>query len=245
MQQSRCSSRSKAALMAIAVPQWAAATSADIIVHHAVEASWGSLTKWNVFDRTPRALRKWRVDALGNGADVITHVPAARRRADCRRIEIARHGQKFSQCASAGIRGCDAARKRRNPSAMVRHPLLLRPTTPQRRAMERRWRARCGSAEPSIVTGTRSRRLFAWESGCRPGLPGRETKQMIRKGSARARRCTLDLEAVPRKTFAPLADRAERPAADARRRRSAPSADCQSSPPGTAIRPTHRPPAPE
>jgi membrane-bound metal-dependent hydrolase YbcI (DUF457 family) len=65
----------KAALMANAVPQWATATSADIIVHRAVEASWGSLTKWNVFDRTPRALRKWRVDALGNGATLLLTYP--------------------------------------------------------------------------------------------------------------------------------------------------------------------------
>jgi membrane-bound metal-dependent hydrolase YbcI (DUF457 family) len=58
----------KATLMAIAVPQWRAATAADTIVHHAVEASWSSLTKWDVFDRTPSALRKWRVDAVGRPA---------------------------------------------------------------------------------------------------------------------------------------------------------------------------------
>ncbi len=37
----------KGVLMAIAVPQWRAATSADTIVHHAVEASWSSLTEWD------------------------------------------------------------------------------------------------------------------------------------------------------------------------------------------------------
>ena len=58
----------KGVLMAIAVPQWRTATSADTIVHHAVEASWSSLTEWAVADRTPHALRKWRVDATGTPA---------------------------------------------------------------------------------------------------------------------------------------------------------------------------------
>ena len=61
--------------MAIAVPQWAAATSADTIVHHAVEASWSSLTKWDVFDRTPHALRTWRVDALADRATLLHTYP--------------------------------------------------------------------------------------------------------------------------------------------------------------------------
>jgi membrane-bound metal-dependent hydrolase YbcI (DUF457 family) len=55
----------KGLLLAATVAQWRAATGADTIVHHVVDASWGSLTEWNVFDRTPYALRKWRVDALG------------------------------------------------------------------------------------------------------------------------------------------------------------------------------------
>lgn len=58
----------KGVLMALAVPQWRAATTADTIVHHAVEASWSSLTEWDVSDRTPLALRKWRVDAAGTPA---------------------------------------------------------------------------------------------------------------------------------------------------------------------------------
>jgi len=61
--------------MAIAVPQWADATGTDTIVHHAVEASWSSLTKWNVFDRTPLALRTWRVDALGDQATLLHTYP--------------------------------------------------------------------------------------------------------------------------------------------------------------------------
>lgn len=55
----------KGLLMAAAVLQWRAATSADTIVHHAADASWSSLTEWNISDRTPHALRKWRVDAVG------------------------------------------------------------------------------------------------------------------------------------------------------------------------------------
>jgi membrane-bound metal-dependent hydrolase YbcI (DUF457 family) len=65
----------KATALMLAVPQWTAATSADIVVHRAVEASWGSLTKWHVFDRTPYALRQWRVDALGNGAALLLTYP--------------------------------------------------------------------------------------------------------------------------------------------------------------------------
>ena len=58
----------KGVLMTVAVPQWRAATSADTIVDHAVEASWSSLTAWDVSDRTPVALRKWRVNAMGSPA---------------------------------------------------------------------------------------------------------------------------------------------------------------------------------
>ena len=54
----------KGVLMALAVPQWRAATSGDTIANHVVEASWSSLTEWTVADRTPLALRKWRVDAV-------------------------------------------------------------------------------------------------------------------------------------------------------------------------------------
>jgi membrane-bound metal-dependent hydrolase YbcI (DUF457 family) len=58
----------KFALMASALPQWAAARGPDPIVSHAVEAGWGVLTEWNVYDRTPHALRKWRVNAFGDNA---------------------------------------------------------------------------------------------------------------------------------------------------------------------------------
>lgn len=56
----------KGLLMAMAMPQWRAATAGDTIVAHAVEASWSSLTKWEVSDRTPSALRKWRADPAGS-----------------------------------------------------------------------------------------------------------------------------------------------------------------------------------
>ena len=93
---------------------------------------------------------------------------------------------------------------------MVGHPVLLQ-STHHRECDGRRWRVRCGSAESSIATGALSRRLFAWEQWLQT-RPAEAVKaeQMIRKGSARARRRTFDLEAVPRETFAPLADRAER-----------------------------------
>ena len=58
----------KCVLMAAAVPRWRAATSTDLVVDHLVQASWSSLTRWDVFDRTPEVLRKWRVDALGTAA---------------------------------------------------------------------------------------------------------------------------------------------------------------------------------
>lgn len=35
---------------------------------HAVEARWGSLTEWDVFERTPAALRAWRVSSRGGPA---------------------------------------------------------------------------------------------------------------------------------------------------------------------------------
>lgn len=77
----------KATLMAIAVPQWRAATTADTIVNHAVAASWSSLTKWDVFDRTPHVLRKWRVDAYGGTAALSFSIPL---RADSPLVEASR-----------------------------------------------------------------------------------------------------------------------------------------------------------
>jgi membrane-bound metal-dependent hydrolase YbcI (DUF457 family) len=58
----------KVALLAMAVPQWKSATSSDGVVSHVVEAVWGSLTEWDICDRTPHALRKWRVNAFANAA---------------------------------------------------------------------------------------------------------------------------------------------------------------------------------
>jgi hypothetical protein len=50
--------------MTVAVSHWTTGRGPDGIVASAVEAEWGSLTRWNVFDRTPDALRKWNVNAL-------------------------------------------------------------------------------------------------------------------------------------------------------------------------------------
>jgi membrane-bound metal-dependent hydrolase YbcI (DUF457 family) len=65
----------KGALMAIALPRWTAARGSDAIVGHAVEAGWGSLTEWNVFDRTPYDLRKWRVNAFDETATLLFSLP--------------------------------------------------------------------------------------------------------------------------------------------------------------------------
>ena len=65
----------KGALMSTALPHWTKARGPDPIVSHAVEARWASLTEWNVFDRTPDALREWRVNALGDTATLVFSVP--------------------------------------------------------------------------------------------------------------------------------------------------------------------------
>lgn len=65
----------KGALMASAVSHWTATRGPEAIVHRAVEAEWGSLTEWNVFERTPLVLRKWRVNARGGAAVTIFTVP--------------------------------------------------------------------------------------------------------------------------------------------------------------------------
>jgi hypothetical protein len=35
------------------------------VADRVVEARWGSLNQWNVFDRTPGALRQWLLDSRG------------------------------------------------------------------------------------------------------------------------------------------------------------------------------------
>ncbi len=62
----------KGVLMSLAVPKWRVATSADTIANHVVEASWSSLTEWTVADRTPMALRKWRIDTVRAPTLVLT-----------------------------------------------------------------------------------------------------------------------------------------------------------------------------
>jgi len=65
----------KGALMASAVSHWTDTRGPEAIVHRAVEAEWGSLTEWHVFERTPLVLRKWRVHARGGAAVTIFTVP--------------------------------------------------------------------------------------------------------------------------------------------------------------------------
>jgi membrane-bound metal-dependent hydrolase YbcI (DUF457 family) len=65
----------KGALLAIALPRWTAARGSDAIFNHSVEAGWGSLTEWNVFDRTPHVLRKWRVDPFDDTATLLFSLP--------------------------------------------------------------------------------------------------------------------------------------------------------------------------
>ena len=65
----------KGALMAAAVPHWTRARGSEAIVSRALKAEWGSLTEWNVFDRTPLALRRWRVNALTGAATLMFTQP--------------------------------------------------------------------------------------------------------------------------------------------------------------------------
>ena len=92
----------KGMLMTAAVSQWRAATIGDIIVHHAVEASWSSLTEWDISDRTPHTLRKWHVNARwrpGVGVlDTVEH-----RLTSCRGVAIVRHRPELSVGARSGI----------------------------------------------------------------------------------------------------------------------------------------------
>ena len=157
------------------------------IVRHAVEASWGSLTEWNVFDRTPHALRKWRVDALGNARRCCSRYRCDTDAPARRGVAIARHGQKFSRVHDLGFAVDDSARTRRHASAVVGYPLLPVRSTPAqehevvRAVVRRNLRPRRAATQADCSRGTR---------GCRPGLPSsREAKQMIRKGRACARWC--------------------------------------------------------
>jgi len=65
----------KGALIALTIPQWKMATRADGVMSHAMDAVWGSLTEWEISDRTPDELRKWRVNASGNAATLSLSVP--------------------------------------------------------------------------------------------------------------------------------------------------------------------------
>jgi membrane-bound metal-dependent hydrolase YbcI (DUF457 family) len=53
------------------------AAHAQGLTPQAVEARWGSLTDWYVFERQPHALRTWLVDARGTPAQPLLTVPLA------------------------------------------------------------------------------------------------------------------------------------------------------------------------
>lgn len=61
----------KGALMIIALSHWNTARGSEPIISHAVEAEWGSLTEWNVFDRTSHALRRWGVNASNKNSTLL------------------------------------------------------------------------------------------------------------------------------------------------------------------------------
>jgi membrane-bound metal-dependent hydrolase YbcI (DUF457 family) len=67
----------KGVLLTAAVPQWTQGRGSDAILNSATEAEWGSLIEWNVFDRTPLALRKWRVNAVRGPATLMFTKPLA------------------------------------------------------------------------------------------------------------------------------------------------------------------------
>ena len=92
----------KGILMTAAVSQWRAATIGDIIVHHAVEASWSSLTEWDISDRTPHTLRKWHVNAVGAPGVVVLDT-VEHRLTSCRGVAIVRHRPELSVGARFGI----------------------------------------------------------------------------------------------------------------------------------------------
>ncbi len=113
----------KAVLLAQALPP-------DRIVDHdpvltrIVEARWGSLTKWLVFDR-----RADTVDAVaGRGrtpSDPSARVAHRARLPPGPRLAFARSGAEFSRRARARVRGRSAGCQWRAPGALVRSAILL------------------------------------------------------------------------------------------------------------------------
>ena len=61
----------KGALLGLAVRS----SNLDRASSPAIEARWGSLTRWNVFDRTDTALRAWRIDSRGAPPALLLTVP--------------------------------------------------------------------------------------------------------------------------------------------------------------------------
>ena len=92
--------------------------------HHAVEATWGSLTAWDVFDRTPLALRRWRVNALGKRATLLFSLPIDSGAPAVESSQSLDTVGNFSARASSRIRHRRLRRKRKHARPLVGHSLL-------------------------------------------------------------------------------------------------------------------------
>ena len=163
----------------------ASATSADSIVSHAIDASWGSLTEWEICDRTPHALRKWRVNALG-GATLSFSMPL---QPESPIVEASRSldtVQNFLVVHDLGF-ASRAAMKMADARAVVRHSILLD------RAREcALWFGGTFDREWAACHADCSRR----DSGCRLGLSRRKAEEVVGERSARVCWCALHLEPV-------------------------------------------------
>jgi membrane-bound metal-dependent hydrolase YbcI (DUF457 family) len=58
-----------------ALATWKAGPGLDHVADRVVEARWGSLDQWYVFDRTPGALRQWLLDARGDAPRLLLSWP--------------------------------------------------------------------------------------------------------------------------------------------------------------------------
>jgi membrane-bound metal-dependent hydrolase YbcI (DUF457 family) len=77
-----CTMATAAAFLAVkgiglehALATWKAGPGLDHVADRVVEARWGSLDQWYVFDRTPGALRQWLVDAHGDAPRLLLSWP--------------------------------------------------------------------------------------------------------------------------------------------------------------------------
>ena len=150
-------------------------------------------------------------------------IPAAHRLASCRSVAIARHGQKFSPRPRSGI--CRSPHRSKTETQVLWSDIRYSagPTSHESA------RAVRGSAESSIATGALSGRLFAWDSGSRPGLPERRLEAGTDDSQRECLR--LPVRPPPRGRAAKNIRATHRPCgtqtSDARHLTSAPSADCR------------------